>query len=157
MRLLNKHLRFLLILLGAGLVTAGCAHEPSETRTPPVLAGGQAAATALTLVGTPYRYGGEDLKGVDCSGLVYYSYKRAGVRVPRTTGELKRAATPVRKMRKGDLVFFKQYGRRYSHVGIYIGDDKFVHAPSTGKRVRTDSLLSPYWAQHFLDARRFYP
>ncbi len=154
--MLNKRLRLLIALLGTGLVAAGCAHEPRE---PTITPGGQAAATALTLVGTPYRYGGEDLKGVDCSGLVYYSYKRAGVTVPRSTGDLKRAAkpVPVRKMRKGDLVFFKQYGRRYSHVGIYIGDDKFVHAPSTGKRVRTDSLSSPYWAKHFLDARRFFP
>lgn len=153
--MLNKRLRLLIGLLGAGLMVAGCAHEPPEPAASP---GGQAAATALSLIGTPYRYGGEDLKGVDCSGLVYYSYRQAGVRVPRSTGEQKRAAKPIpmRKMRKGDLVFFKQYGRRYSHVGIYIGDNKFVHAPSTGKRVRTDSLLNPYWAKHFLDARRLY-
>ncbi len=153
--MLNKRLRVVIALLGAGLVAAGCAHEPSEAAVSP---GGQAAETALSLVGTPYRYGGEDLKGVDCSGLVYYSFKQAGMEVPRSTTDQKRAAKPVptRKMRKGDLVFFKQYGRRYSHVGIYIGDDKFVHAPSTGKRVRTDSLSSPYWAKHFLDARRFY-
>lgn len=151
----DKRLRLSGALLGAALLVAGCAHEPSEARTPAVPA--KAAATAMTLVGKPYRYGGEDLKGFDCSGLVYYSYKAAGVTVPRSTGGQKVAAKPVsmRKLRKGDLLFFKQYGRRYSHVGIYIGNNEFVHAPSTGKRVRIDNLLSPYWTKHFLDARRF--
>ena len=58
-------------------------------------------------------------------------------------------------MRKGDLIFFSQSGRRYSHVGIYLGHHRFVHAPSTGERVRVDSLDSPYWRRHFVDARRF--
>lgn len=152
--MLNKRLRLIWICLCTALLGAGCAHEPRPSAPSP---GGKAAATALSLIGTPYRYGGEDLKGMDCSGLVYYSYKRAGMAVPRSTHALKQAAkpVPVRQMRKGDLVFFKQYGKRYSHVGIYVGNDKFVHAPSSGKRVRTDSLSSPYWAKHFLDARRF--
>lgn len=137
---------------------AGCAHRP-----PRPLEGysfsvaDKAADTALTMLGRPYRYRGTTPSGFDCSGLVYYSYAAAGMGVPHSTRELKRYTRPVaaREMRKGDLVFFRQLGKRYSHVGIYVGDSQFIHAPSTGKTVRIDSLLDPYWRKHFLDARRF--
>jgi murein DD-endopeptidase len=117
----------------------------------------KAADTALTMVGRPYKYRGDSPAGFDCSGLVRYSYLAAGMYVPHSTGALRQHTRPVsdREMRKGDLVFFNQSGRKYSHVGIYEGDSRFVHAPSTGKCVRTDSLLDPYWKKHFLGARRF--
>ena len=108
------------------------------------------------MVGKPYRYGGSSPKGFDCSGLVSYSYAKSGVQVSRETSTLRRQATQVRAnaMRRGDLVFFDQEGKKYSHVGIYLGDGRFVHAPSSGGRVRTDSLETDYWRRHFVEARR---
>ena len=117
----------------------------------------KAAETALTMVGRPYKSKGDSPSGFDCSGLVRYSYLAAGKDVPHGTDALRQRTRPVlvHNMRKGDLLFFNELGKKYSHVGIYVGDDCFVHAPSTGGRVRTDSLQDPYWKKHFLGARRF--
>ena len=116
----------------------------------------EAAQLAKEMVGKPYRYGGHSPSGFDCSGLVYYSYSRAGIAVPRTTRSQLRAGIPVtsRSLRIGDLVFFDQEGKKFSHVGIYIGNGRFVHAPSSGKHVRIDSLNQRYWRKHFVAARR---
>ncbi len=119
--------------------------------------GEEALAVAVKMIGAPYLYRGETPAGFDCSGLVRYSYQAAGLEVPRSTGELKEATRPVNyeKLRQGDLVFFLRNGKKFGHVGIYAGDDRFIHAPSSGKTVRTDSLLSPYWKKRFSGARRF--
>jgi cell wall-associated NlpC family hydrolase len=119
-------------------------------------AASQAAKYASKMVGKPYLYGGSTPSGFDCSGLVQYSYQRAGVSVPRTTRSQLKAGIPVspQALREGDLVFFDQEGRKYSHVGIYIGDGRFVHAPSSGKTVRVDRLDKRYWQKHFTAARR---
>ncbi len=119
-------------------------------------AASEAAAHAKNMVGKPYRYGGNTPSGFDCSGLVHYSYARAGIAVPRTTRSQLSAgiAVSARSLRAGDLVFFDQEGKKFSHVGIYIGDGRFVHAPSSGKRVRIDRLDKRYWRQHFVAARR---
>ena len=116
----------------------------------------EAAAHARNMVGKPYRYGGNTPNGFDCSGLVHYSYARAGIAVPRTTRSQLSAGIPVsaRSLRAGDLVFFDQEGKKFSHVGIYLGDGRFVHAPSSGKRVRIDRLDKRYWRKHFVAARR---
>ncbi|NIO43175.1 MAG: hypothetical protein GTO41_25290 [Burkholderiales bacterium] len=116
----------------------------------------KAATHAKDMVGQPYRYGGNTPRGFDCSGLVHYSYARVGVDVPRTTRAQLSAGIPVtaRSLREGDLVFFNQEGKKFSHVGIYIGGGRFVHAPSSGKRVRVDRLDKRYWRQHFAAARR---
>lgn len=154
----RTHTRVILLCLVGAVVTA-CASAPPPRPvngyTP--AAGDKAADTALTMVGKPYRYRGETPAGFDCSGLVRYSYLTAGVDVPHGTKNLMYVTRPVsrRSIRKGDLLFFLQEGKRYSHVGIYIGDDRFVHAPSSGKTVRTDELTDPYWKKHLLDARRF--
>ena len=117
----------------------------------------KAAATALIMVGRPYKFNGDSPSGFDCSGLVRYSYLAAGMDVPHSTYSLRVHTRPVfpRDMRKGDLLFFNESGKKYSHVGIYIGNNLFVHAPSTGKTVRKDTLQDPYWEKHFLGARRF--
>ena len=109
------------------------------------------------MIGKPYRYGGATPAGFDCSGLVFFSYRQAGVALPRQTDHQLRASEPIspRSLRRGDLVFFDQEGKKNSHVGIYLGDGVFVHAPSSGKRVRSDRLDSPYWRKHFSEARRF--
>lgn len=85
-----------------------------------------------------------------------YSYSRAGISLPRATGAQRQPTVLIsaRNLRAGDLVFFDQEGKKASHVGIYLGDGRFVHAPSTGGRVRTDSLGAAYWKKHFVEARR---
>lgn len=116
----------------------------------------RAAQVALSMVGKPYHYGGNSpQRGFDCSGLVQYSYGRAGVRLPHGTTHLRRASRPVSKghIRRGDLLFFDQEGKTSSHVAIYVGDDRFVHAPSSGKRVHVANF-SKYWDRHFNEARR---
>ncbi len=117
----------------------------------------QAAKFAREMVGQPYRYGGNSPSGFDCSGLVQYSYSRAGLAVPRTTRSQRQSGVAIgsQSLRVGDLVFFDQEGQKSSHVGIYIGDGRFVHAPSSGKRVRVDELDAKYWQKHFAGARRF--
>jgi cell wall-associated NlpC family hydrolase len=108
-------------------------------------------------VGRPYRFTGSGPSDFDCSGLVQYCYHAGGLDLPHGTGELMRMARVVRDhdFRKGDLLFFQENGRDYSHVGIYAGGNEFIHAASTSGAVRIDSLLDPYWKERFLDARRF--
>jgi cell wall-associated NlpC family hydrolase len=110
------------------------------------------------MIDKPYRYGGSTpVTGFDCSGLVQYSYRNAGLVVPRSTAEQRRASrlVQVSALRPGDLVFFDQEGKKSSHVGMYLGGLQFIHAPSSGKRVRKDRLDSPYWRKHLSEARRF--
>ncbi len=153
------------VILGlfAGLMSGiviGCASAPQpkhlEGYSFPVAE--KAAAIARAMIGKPYRYGGDSPSGFDCSGLVRYSYRSAGLDLPHGTGELRRQSRSVssRELRKGDLVFFNQEGKKSSHVGIYTGGDHFIHAPGSGKRVRMDSLDDAYWKKHFVDGRRFY-
>jgi cell wall-associated NlpC family hydrolase len=117
--------------------------------------GERAASYALQQVGVPYRYGGDSPAGFDCSGLVQYSYLRAGKALPRTTGALWDYATPIRQkdMRAGDLVFFRIEGK-LQHVGMYLGDGRFVHAPQSGRKVSVASLDSGFYEQAFLRAGR---
>jgi cell wall-associated NlpC family hydrolase len=109
------------------------------------------------MIGRPYQYKGESEAGFDCSGLVRYSYLAAGMDVPHGTKELRNATIPVnsRAMREGDLLFFRENGKNYAHVGIYLEGSFFVHATSSGGTVRKDSLRDPYWEKTFLEARRF--
>jgi cell wall-associated NlpC family hydrolase len=113
---------------------------------------------ALGLVGTPYRYGGNSPEGgFDCSGLVNYVFRDAAeVRLPRTSRELAALQGPrlaPERLAAADLVFFGS-GGTVSHVGIYVGEGRFVHAPSTGGTVRLDHLDGPYWVSHYTGARR---
>lgn len=116
---------------------------------------------AIGLVGTPYRYGGNTPQsGFDCSGLIKFVYaESAGLQLPRTTTDMFRTKAPNvsrRQLQSGDVVFFATAGgRRVSHAGIYVGEGRFVHAPSSGGTVRLDSLDSPYWQKAYLNAKRF--
>lgn len=118
---------------------------------------------ALGLVGVPYKYGGNTPQsGFDCSGLIKYVYaETVGLELPRTTAGMMGTKSPSvarSQLRSGDVVFFATSGgRRVSHAGIYVGDGRFVHAPSTGGTVRLDSLDSPYWNKNYLQAKRFLP
>ncbi|VAW76491.1 hypothetical protein MNBD_GAMMA15-1620 [hydrothermal vent metagenome] len=115
-----------------------------------------ALAVAANMIGTPYRYGGASPRGFDCSGLVQYAYSQVGVQAPRSTKEQYRQIRRIRvsELRPGDLVFFKLSGNRVSHVGIYAGDDRFIHSPSSGKSVSYASLRNPYWKKRIAGAGR---
>ena len=151
------------LALLAGL--AGCAGVEPRTavQTPgaaaiasPIAAPGERIATlARDLVGTPYRYGGTDPSGFDCSGLVYWSYRQAGFSIPRTSQAQFKAAAKIALSRAeaGDLMFFQDQ-EKLSHVGIYLGAGLFVHAPATGARVAVASLDTPYYQEHLVAVGR---
>ena len=128
---------------------------------PPALAGNAASEEALGFVGTPYARGGESPeRGFDCSGLVVYVYRTAlGIELPRRVADLRSVGKPVRRsdLEPGDLVFYNTRHRRFSHVGIYVGDGRFVHAPRPGARVRVEEIGSRYWRARFDGARRIAP
>jgi cell wall-associated NlpC family hydrolase len=116
---------------------------------------------ALLAVGTPYVRGGSSPDtGFDCSGLVTHVFRQAwGVDLPRSTRQQRWAGRPVRlaELRAGDLVFYNTRGRPYSHVGIYLGEGRFIHAPKPGASVRIESTSTRYWRARFNGARRLTP
>jgi cell wall-associated NlpC family hydrolase len=140
-----------LLILASILAVTGCQSLP-ET---PHAAAVKAANTAQRLQGTPYRYGGANPRGFDCSGLVWYSYHQAGIALPRTSRQQREVVVRVKRKQllPGDLVFFRGWIRT-GHVGIYVGQGRFVHAPSRGRRVTSESLKSGYWHDHFSFAGR---
>lgn len=114
------------------------------------------SGTALSLRGAPYRNGGVDPSGFDCSGFVRYVYQQHGVAMPREVREQFRVGKTVERGRlePGDLVFFSTVAPGASHVGIIIGGDQFVHAPSEKGVVRVESLASQYWGSRYIGAKR---
>lgn len=148
------------------LLLAACASAPPSRPQPVDHGPGHGAESrrandvlmsAIGLVGTPYRYGGNTPEGgFDCSGLVGYVFRdAAGIALPRTTGEIARvdAREPKReRLAPGDLVLFGQ--RKVDHIGIYVGEGRFVHAPSSGGTVRLDHLDGHYWRDRYFGAKR---
>jgi cell wall-associated NlpC family hydrolase len=124
--------------------------KPVET-TPITVVG-----TALSLRGVPYRNGGSDLRGFDCSGFTQYVFAQHGVALPRETREQFQIGEKVelKDIRTGDLVFFRTVAKGPSHVGIALNDDEFVHAPSSTGVVRIEHLSLPYWSRRFIAGRR---
>ena len=117
---------------------------------------------AVNVLGTPYRWGGSSpSKGFDCSGLVKYAFTDvADVDLPRTSNAMAQGhGVKVAKsdLKPGDLIFFNIKSRRVNHVAIYLGNDRFIHAPRTGKRVSIDTLSKPYWQKHYVVAKRVLP
>ncbi|MGF6147135.1 Probable endopeptidase Spr precursor [Kingella potus] len=123
-------------------------------------AGGQELMLhSMDLVGTPYRWGGSSDTGFDCSGMVQYVYKNAiGINLPRSSRDMAAASRTIstRELQSGDLVFFNTSGRGISHVGLYLGGGKFLHAPRSGSTVQTESLSSPYYAKRLVKAGTFF-
>jgi cell wall-associated NlpC family hydrolase len=151
-------------LLGA------CGHEPvkrlpeaekgvRQSRPAPIAPrrtpGEQAAIVAVRQVGVPYRYGGSTVKGFDCSGLVQFAYAKAGKSIPRTTADQWHQMSPIsgNNLRVGDLLFFRIDGR-ISHVGLYLGSRRFVHAPSSGGEVTIAGLDSDFYRKAFVRGGR---
>jgi hypothetical protein len=119
--------------------------------------GSRAAKQALSYRGVPYHFGGQSRKGIDCSGLIQSTYKKWGIMLPRTSvGQAKKGVSvPKAQLKPGDLVFFKNtYKKGISHVGIYVGENKFVHASSGKGQVTVNSLTDPYYQNHWAGARR---
>ena len=129
--------------------------EVSVAKQAPASIPERAAAIAAQQVGAAYRYGGASPAGFDCSGLVQFSFRQAGMKVPRTTGQLWNSAGLVAtdNLQVGDLLFFRFDGKM-SHVAIYLGDEQFVHAPSSGKTVSIDSLGAEYYRRAFIRGGR---
>jgi cell wall-associated NlpC family hydrolase len=115
--------------------------------------------TARRFIGVPYRWGGTDRDaGFDCSGLTMVCYRLNGLNLPRVSGSQFQAGKPVARdrLRQGDLIFFATAGgRRVSHVGLYIGEGKFIHAPRTGQTVRIADLSTPFFARAYLGGRSY--
>ena len=155
MKLVTTLLAFVALLLSGGCTSTGgySQQQPMPEGT------GEHPATSIAsqMLGKPYRFGGASPRGFDCSGLVYYSYNRAGYSVPRTSQLQYRQSLPVKlsHLQEGDLLFFRIEGK-VSHVGVYLGENRFIHAPSSGKRVSIASLDNPYWRDRFTKAGRFF-
>lgn len=146
-------------------LSAGCSSSPSkqshsyDSTTPRSHKSEKLVQIASSMLGKPYKYGGiSPGTGFDCSGLVYYSHKQLGKSLPRTSSLQYRASHPVsrKNLKRGDLLFFRIYRRKISHVGIYLGDNRFIHAPSSGKQVSIAELDSPYWSKRFVRGGRFF-
>ncbi len=133
--------------------------EPVVTAAFPGV-GDEIALRAISLVGKPYRYGGADLQGFDCSGMVYFIHLALGIEVPRTAADQQRAAMSVTKsaLQPGDLLFFRTTrATRTSHVGVYVGENRFVHAPQTGKLIELRTLDDQYYGPRLVGTGRLYP
>jgi len=153
------------------LLMQGCSIDPyrppapppttwsSTTPPPPVLSvGDDIALRAISQLGKPYVWGGADLTGFDCSGLVRFIYDQVGIAVPRTAAEQFSAAKPItlEGLKPGDLLFFRTQGQRISHVAIYTGEGRFIHAPRTGELVEFRMLDDEYYRAHLAGAGRLF-
>ena len=152
---------FLVVLTAMAVGLTSCSSPPrtpestSRLAVPADPVRSQVVFTAMQMVGTPYRWGGSTPQGFDCSGLVQYAYSNAGLSLPRTAAAQMDASAPLtlEKAEAGDLLFFRD-GRHTSHVAIYLGQGRFVHAPSTGGQVSLDSFGNAYWRMRFARAGR---
>lgn len=155
-----------MVYLSIALAIGGCSWHPAEAPHDPVARpmelvvpegslGERAAAIALQQIGTPYVYGGQTPAGFDCSGLVHYAYAQAGKFLPRTTTQLWSTSptVPRNELRAGDLLFFSIDGKM-QHVGLYVGDGRFAHAPSSGRTVTVESLSADFYRDALLRAGR---
>ena len=169
-RAVIRYVAITLLLAGCGLLppapapSSPIAAQPATTISAPVVSaasekGWDIVVYALGLIDTGYRYGGKNPEaGLDCSGMVSHVFDQAaGIKLAGSAADIARKGRPVdlNKLLPGDLVFFNTRKKAYSHVGIYIGDGRFVHAPNTNGRVRAESLKHGYFATH-LEAARSY-
>lgn len=150
-------------LCGLSVIVAGCRSAAEPSRSGPVVGlpaahverASRVVALALAQVGAPYRWGGADPRGFDCSGLVMYVYGRVGVSLPHGAVKQYRLGTPVSRkdLAPGDIVFFD----RLNHSGVYIGDGRFVHASKTGDGVKISRLDEAWFERRWVGARRLSP
>jgi cell wall-associated NlpC family hydrolase len=162
-----KHLCFLFVINTLYISTVQAGSEQVNTSPPPSSERKEQSTVkdvinrAHELLGTPYRWGGNSVsQGFDCSGLMVYLFRsEAGVRLPRTAAAMNNLTSEAlvrKKLKPGDAVFFDINRRgRINHVGLYIGKNKFIHAPRKGKNIRIDSLNNKYWNNKFVSGKRF--
>ena len=157
-------------LLLIALVLSACSsllpprsQSPSSTPAAPLpisQSGNEVAIYALDLIGTGYRFGGKNPEaGLDCSGMVSYIYREAaGIKISGSAADIAKRGKEIdrQSLRPGDLIFFNTEHKPFSHVAIYIGDNRFVHAPSTNGRVRIDRLDNRYYAERYEMARSYF-
>ena len=161
---------FTFILLCSGLLLA-CSHSPqysdlssktkvvtNKSRHKAENKGKEIANLAKSLLGSPYKYGGTSPKGFDCSGLVYYTHGKLGIRTPRTSLQQYKSAKNIElnELHSGDLVFFTLNKNNVSHVGIYVGKGQFIHAPKSGKQVAVNNLNDDFWRQRTVSGGRLH-
>lgn len=143
------------------VVLSAVAGVPGARAADAADAGSEIVVQALSLLGVPYRWGGDDpTRGLDCSGLVRHVFKAVGLAdLPRRSQEMRRLGATVSRadLRAGDLVFFNTLGAPFSHVAIYVGEGRFVHAPARHGQVRVDDMDDRYWRTRFNGARRLGP
>lgn len=146
-------MRPILIILFAAAVVACASTGQHGSRADNGVAA-KAAEVALSMQGRPYRYGGASPSGFDCSGLVQYAFRQAGASVPRTTEQQYRQVRQrhLHKLEPGDVIFFRTKSAKGTHVGIYIGDDRFVHALNSNHPVRVDRIDTGYWNRQAIRA-----
>lgn len=147
---------FLLLVFLSGCTTLAPSREDHEAKRQEII------KIALKYKGCPYKPGGTTPSGFDCSGFTSFVYSKAGIRIPRTSSDQYKSGRSVDsdEMQNGDLVFFTRwgsFGKLFSpnHVGIFIGNGKFIHAPSSGGKVRIDKLSDDYWDSHFKGSRDY--
>ena len=128
----------------------------SDMPATPQSRGEEVALRAIGQIGKPYHYGGADPSGFDCSGLVFYVYNGLGIELPRSAAAQHHSTLRIARdqLEPGDLVFFHTRRRHISHVGIYVGDNRFVHAPQTGKHVELRKLDEEYFSRRWVGAGR---
>jgi cell wall-associated NlpC family hydrolase len=141
------------------LLFSACSSVNNEVRAPFNSSQAKSISSyARSLLGTPYKYGGNSPEtGFDCSGFVDHVFRHTmGISLPRSTYQISRFGQAINKseLHAGDLVFFNTLHRRFSHVGIYLGEDRFIHSPSSGGEVRTENMREDYWVSHYDGARR---
>lgn len=121
--------------------------------------GSEIVVRAIALLGTPYQFGGDGPDAFDCSGLVRYVHQELGIDVPRTAAEQYRAsmAVELEQLEPGDLLFFRTRGNGVSHVAIYAGSGRFVHAPQTGRSIELGALDDSYFRRRLIGAGRLFP
>jgi cell wall-associated NlpC family hydrolase len=161
-------LRTVLLLALTALVSAcsttptmtGIGSQPPQESAQTQSKRGDITFFSLGLIDTGYRFGGKNPEaGFDCSGMVSYVFREAAnIRVSGSAANIAKRGKEIDKeqLQPGDLVFFNTLGRSYSHVGIYIGDGRFIHAPSTNGKVRIDQISNKYWAKRFEEARSYF-
>lgn len=152
------------MILAVLLLSACSAPMHRDSKFDDVPSGGSRMSTheltdyAQSLLGVPYRYGGNSPdSGFDCSGFVDHVYNRTvGIKLPHNSAQISQHGRFVyrKELRNGDLVFFNTSRRKYSHVGIYIGNGTFIHAPSSGGSIHIDELSNPYWNRNYNGSRR---
>ena len=141
-----------LLTVGATLPLAANAAERRVTKYD----GTGIVQLAEQYLGAPYKYGGNSPNGFDCSGFTSYVYKKAGYGLPRATTAQYGKLNPVRVPEVGDLVFFRTAGDKISHVGIYVGNYQFIHAPSSGKTVTHADIRNSYWKPRYAGSRTIF-